>query len=360
MYPSKSASIGSAMSASYTACCDSSGPNERSKEKARRASPDWTEQEPVGRDDGRALAAPRRPAAHGDCGAFFFEDIAASRRGPRRGESGRGGRPRKSTFRLSVCGRELVRAPSCGAPSRDAPAGAAAAQARLHGLNRPGTACTPTCADLRRRAPVLPAAAAQAHLHGLAMQRSAAAAQVPELPRELVVAIARAAKDGITLATMLQVCRAWRVALNAEIASLLPRRSRAVPRLHGILAAAEAQSPCFRTLYRNRLEADDKFGPVQIILQTQNSPSMSTAELSWATEWRLVAASRSPAQPGTRRLYRGCRNSIRLDRAFTQLGSRLRRMIVLTKEAAYDALIPSTAAAEISIAAPHNVRHAGV
>ena len=43
---------------------------------------------------------------------------------------------------------------------------------------------------------------------------------VAELPRELVVAIARCAKHGVVLTTMLQVCRAWRMALTAEIASL--------------------------------------------------------------------------------------------------------------------------------------------
>ena len=47
------------------------------------------------------------------------------------------------------------------------------------------------------------------------------AAQVPELPRELVVAIASARpRTHRVLTTMLQVCRAWRNALNAEIASL--------------------------------------------------------------------------------------------------------------------------------------------
>ena len=94
------------------------------------------------------------------------------------------------------------------------------------------------------------------------MQRSAAAAQVPELPRELVVAIARAAKHGVVLTTMLRVCRTWRAALNAELVSLWRETALArFPRLHGILAGAElphtgAQAPCFRTLYRNQLDAD--------------------------------------------------------------------------------------------------------
>ena len=104
------------------------------------------------------------------------------------------------------------------------------------------------------------------------------------MPRELVVAIARAAKHGVVLATMLQVCRAWRVALTAEIASLWREAALAqYPRLHGILAAAEAQSPCFRTLYRSQLEADDK---ARIGANYPPDPELDqyvlTAELSWA------------------------------------------------------------------------------
>ena len=183
---------------------------------------------------------------------------------------------------------------------------------------------------------------------------------VAELPRELVVAIARAAKHGVTLATMLQVCRAWRVALTAEIASLWREAALAqYPRLHGILAAAEAQSPCFRTLYRSQLEADDK---ARIGANYPPDPELDqyvvTAELSWAAEWGWSIPPPSD-YPGAgdhqRTRVRGgwtavARNSIRLDRALAQLqGPDGSAMLMLTKEAAYDALIPSTATcAEIS------------
>lgn len=170
------------------------------------------------------------------------------------------------------------------------------------------------------------------------MQRSAAAAQVPELPRELVVAIARAAKHGGVLTRMLQVCRAWRIALNAEIVSLWRETALArFPRLHGIVAAwadcsarasappgaAGAQAPCYRTLYRNHLHAERRPNP--ILREEPLNQYILTVEMSMiidSDDIRTIARSSNPLDCA---LY---------DRTEVS-GS-----IILTKEAEYDVMVP--------------------
>ena len=95
------------------------------------------------------------------------------------------------------------------------------------------------------------------------MQRTAAEqatpqrAPLPELPSELVVSIVRARKTGVVLVKMLRVCKAWRRALTAELASLWREVALArYPRLRAVLTIAQAQPPCFRSLYRSQLTAD--------------------------------------------------------------------------------------------------------
>ena len=82
-------------------------------------------------------------------------------------------------------------------------------------------------------------------------------AHVPELPPELVVSVVRASKTGVVLVKMLQVCKAWRRAITAESASLWREVALArYPRLRAVLTIAQAQPPCFRSLYRSQLAAD--------------------------------------------------------------------------------------------------------
>ncbi len=107
------------------------------------------------------------------------------------------------------------------------------------------------------------------------MQRTAAeqatphGAPLPELPPELVVSIVRAGKSispaslfrkhGLILVKMLQVCKAWRRALTAELANLWREVALAqYPRLHDVLAMAGTRPEplCFRSLYRSQLDAD--------------------------------------------------------------------------------------------------------
>lgn len=169
---------------------------------------------------------------------------------------------------------------------------------------------------------------------------------VAELPRELVVAIARRARHGVVLTTMLQVCRAWRMALTAEIASLWREVALArFPRLQGILAVAEAQSPCFRTLYRNQLEADNKAR-----FTRSGKPSLfpPLPELDqYVITIELLHDDGDPTDHPARAVV-VAQTSARLDRALKTLNRTDLTTLVLTKEASYDDRIGSTAtAAEI-------------
>ena len=103
------------------------------------------------------------------------------------------------------------------------------------------------------------------------------APQVPELPRELVVSIALAAKDGRVLATMLQVCRAWRVALTAESAKLWREAALAqFPRLKSLVSCPMPRELNFRELYRSQARAD---GPQRVVQLPPLSDYILTAEL---------------------------------------------------------------------------------
>ena len=164
------------------------------------------------------------------------------------------------------------------------------------------------------------------------MQRSAAAAQVPELPRELVVAIARAAKHGGVLTRMLQVCRAWRGALNAEIISLWRETALArYPRLHGIVASAGAQAPCYRTLYRNQLDADAT-ARTQTLRDAAPDPGLD----QYVVTIELEVARLSEVDVDQ---YVIARLSFRMDQTPINAGE-FCVSVTLTKEAAYDRLIP--------------------
>ena len=70
------------------------------------------------------------------------------------------------------------------------------------------------------------------------------------------MSIVRAGKDGLVLVKLLQVCKAWRRAITAELANLW--RDIALeqyPRLHDIVKFAP-QPPDFRALYRSQLTAE--------------------------------------------------------------------------------------------------------
>ena len=185
-------------------------------------------------------------------------------------------------------------------------------------------------------------------------------AQIPELPRELVVAIARAGERGRlssrVLAVMPQVCNAWRTAIAAESASLW--RSAALadfPQLQRIVEISGLQQPCFRSLYQKQLRA----------LPTQLHPPrpaasfsdyVLTIELDVHAPWAKV---RFPST-STSRLYAEAevqqgqkitvaRSSERLDRVLGVLplaeDGYLHGTTRLTKDPAYDELIPGDATA---------------
>lgn len=86
------------------------------------------------------------------------------------------------------------------------------------------------------------------------------APQLPNLPAEMIVAIVRASKHGPTLVTLRQVCKAWRRAIDAESASLWREVAlERFPRIRDIVAAANVQAPCYRSLYRTQLETERAF-----------------------------------------------------------------------------------------------------
>lgn len=163
---------------------------------------------------------------------------------------------------------------------------------------------------------------------------------VAELPRELVVAIARAAKHGGVLTRMLQVCRTWRAALNAEIVSLWRETALSrFPRVHGIVAAwagssarasappgaAGAQAPCYRALYRNHLHAERR--PAPILREPTLNQYILTVEMSMfiadISNTRTVARSSQP-----------------LDCALYDTTEVCGSVILTKEEAAYDVMVP--------------------
>lgn len=82
------------------------------------------------------------------------------------------------------------------------------------------------------------------------------APQLPDLPAEMIVAIVRASKHGLTLVRLRQVCKAWRRAIDAESASLWREAAlEQFPRIGDIVAAADVQAPCYRSLYCAQLDA---------------------------------------------------------------------------------------------------------
>ena len=172
------------------------------------------------------------------------------------------------------------------------------------------------------------------------MQRTAAeqatphGAPLPELPPELVVSIVRAGKSispaslfrkhGLILVKMLQVCKAWRRALTAELANLWREVALAqYPRLHDVLAMAGTRPEplCFRSLYRSQLDADRR--PLRTGLHAYALTVELHAMRQTGPVKQLVA-----------------RASVRMDRMFTFDNDGLGRLhgdVVLTMEPAYKA-----------------------
>jgi hypothetical protein len=103
--------------------------------------------------------------------------------------------------------------------------------------------------------------------------------QVPELPGDLAVAVARAAKDGRVLATMLQVCRAWRAALTADRNLWREAALAQFPRLKSLVSCPNIRELNFRELYRNQARAE-KPQPAQPVVELPPlSDYILTAEL---------------------------------------------------------------------------------
>ena len=166
------------------------------------------------------------------------------------------------------------------------------------------------------------------------MQRTAAeqatphSAPLPELPPELVVSIVRAGKDGVVLVKLLQVCKAWRRALDAEGASLWREVALAkYPRLNDLLviSGAQLQHTDFRSLYRKQYAV--------------NRPSYPSRHPG-LHEYALTVELHTGGLLRTQKVV--ARASERLDRLLVlENQNRYRAQLSLTKQPAFDELVGS-------------------
>ena len=131
-----------------------------------------------------------------------------------------------------------------------------------------------------------------------ARRAAQSAPQLPDLPAEMIVSIVRASKHGPTLVRLRQVCKAWRRAIDAESASLWRELAlERFPRIREVVAAANVQVPCYRSLYRAQIEA----GRV-LASRVELDGYILSAELeAWARSkpsdgWRRVTIGRGSAR----------------------------------------------------------------